>query len=129
MKIFICEPDDYKAKLMNDVLSVYNYKIITLKKGANLLNEVAVHQPTVIIYNEDFSTYDTESTLDKLHANPETANIPIIFIGGGEKNDKDEDKKFRYDNLIEFVHEPIRLKNLRHYVDRYTTLRTLFVKK
>lgn len=125
MKIFICEPDDYKAKLMHDVLSVYKYKIITIKKGANLLNEVATHQPTVIIYNEDFSTYDTESTLDKLRSNPETANIPIILIGGGNENDD----KFRYDNLIEFVHEPIRLKNLRHYVDRYTTLRTLFVKK
>ncbi len=125
MKIFICEPDDYKAKLMHDVLSVYKYKIITIKKGANLLNEVATHQPTVIIYNEDFSTYDTESTLDKLRSNPETANIPIILIGGDNENDD----KFRYDNLIEFVHEPIRLKNLRHYVDRYTTLRTLFVKK
>ncbi len=126
MKIFICEPDDYKAKLMHDVLSVYKYKIITIKKGANLLNEVATHQPTVIIYNEDFSTYDTDSTLDKLHSNPETANIPIILIGG---TDEEKDDKFRYDNLIEFVHEPIRLKNLRHYVDRYTTLRTLFVKK
>ena len=126
MKIFICEPDDYKAKLMHDVLSVYKYKIITIKKGANLLNEVATHQPTVIIYNEDFSTYDTDSTLYKLHSNPETANIPIILIGG---TDEEKDDKFRYDNLIEFVHEPIRLKNLRHYVDRYTTLRTLFVKK
>lgn len=126
MKIFICEPDDYKAKLMHDVLSVYKYKIINIKKGANLLNEVATHQPTVIIYNEDFSTYDTDSTLDKLRSNPETANIPIILIGG---SDDEKDDKFRYDNLIEFVHEPIRLKNLRHYVDRYTTLRTLFIKK
>ena len=32
MKIFICEPDSYKAKLMHDVLSVYDYKIITIKK-------------------------------------------------------------------------------------------------
>jgi len=126
LKIFICEPDDYKAKLMHDVLSVYKYKIINIKKGANLLNEVATHQPTVIIYNEDFSTYDTDSTLDKLRSNPETANIPIILIGG---SDDEKDDKFRYDNLIEFVHEPIRLKNLRHYVDRYTTLRTLFIKK
>ncbi len=126
MKIFICEPDDYKAKLMHDVLSVYKYKIINVKKGANLLNEVAKHQPKVIIYNEEFSTYDSENTLDKLRANPETANIPIILIAG---SDNEKDEKFRYDDLVEFVHEPIRLKNLRHYVDRYTTLRTLFVKK
>jgi response regulator RpfG family c-di-GMP phosphodiesterase len=126
MKIFICEPDDYKAKLMHGVLSVYNYKIITLKKGANLLNEVTAHRPSVIIYNEDFSSYSPESALDRLRSNPETADIPIIFIGGEEK---DEDKRFRYDNLIEYVHEPIRLKNLRHYVDRYTTLRTLITNK
>jgi len=125
MKIFICEPDSYKAKLMHDVLSVYDYKIITIKKGANLLNEIATHQPKVIIYNEDFSSYDSESTLDKIRTNPFTANIPIILIGGS--NDEN-DGKFRYDQLIEFVHEPIRLKNLRHYVDRWTTLRTLYVK-
>ena len=36
MKIFICEQDPYKAKLIQDILGVYNYKIVTVQKQADL---------------------------------------------------------------------------------------------
>ena len=55
MKIFICEPDPYRAKLIQDILGVYNYKLVTVQKQADLFRQVQMQKPAIIVMNEVFT--------------------------------------------------------------------------
>ena len=119
MKIFICEQDPFKAKLIQDILAVYNYKIITVKKQSDFFREAYSQKPAVIVMNEMFAH---DSDMD-----PIISLIPVIYISDKKPSERKVDA-MTLDNLIEFVQEPVKIKNLRHYIDRWTTLRSLYIK-
>ncbi|MGD9898840.1 MAG: response regulator [Calditrichaceae bacterium] len=122
MKVFICEQDQLRAKSMQDILGVYNYTVVTINKQTDLIKEVTSHRPAVIIMNECFAKNSGSDTLNSLRRDPVTAEIPVIFIG--------KDHRFLDDGdaLTEFVEEPIKIKNLRHYIDRWTIFKSLYIK-
>lgn len=127
MKIFVCENDPYRAKLMHDILAVYNYKIVTVGSEGDFFKKAQTQKPAIIVINEKFAQHTGSEMLDVLRRDPSTANIPVIFI----KNDGELEQQFsadRFDQLTEVVHEPIKIKNLRHFVDRWTTFRSLYVR-
>lgn len=124
MKIFICEQDPYRAKLIQDILGVYNYKIVTVKKQTEFFKEAYTQKPAVIVMNELFAQNSEIDILTKMRNDPATSSIPVIFIS----DKKVEPNSYVSDNLTEFVHEPIKIKNLRHYIDRWTTFRSLYIK-
>jgi len=127
MKIFVCEQDPYKAKLMQDILSVYKYKVVTVGNQGDLFKQSHRIKPAIIVMNEAFAQSSTNEILTDLRRNPETANIPVIYI----RNDKSIEQQlapYQFDGLTEIVQEPIKIKNLRHYIDRWTTFRSLYVK-
>mgnify|MGYP005839848867 CR=1 FL=1 len=126
MKIFICEQDPYRAKLIHDILGVYNYKIITVNKHTEFFKEVNSHKPAVIVMNQMFAQNSDTDFLTKMRNNPVTASIPVIYIMNNSQSK--EEVTPRFDNLTEFVSEPIKIKNLRHYIDRWTTFRSLYVR-
>jgi len=127
MKIVICEQDSFKARSMEALLGAYSYKVITVKKNGDLFRHVNHQHPAVIIINDGFTEDKGIDTLNRLKNDPETSNIPIIYIGK-------EHKSTGYNHsinhsLVEFVEEPVKIKNLRHYIDRWTTLSSLYVRK
>jgi len=126
MKIFVCEQDPYRAKLIHDILGVYNYKIVTLDKFGDFFKEAYQQKPAVIVMNEQFARESGTEVLSKLRTDPVTAHIPVIFI----RNDGTLENAIPLngDTLTEFVAEPIKIKNLRHYIDRWTIFRSLYIK-
>lgn len=127
MKIFVCENDPYRAKLMHDILSVYNYKIVTVGSEGDIFKKAQLQKPAIIVLNERFAQHSGNEMLELLRRDPSTANTPVIFI----KNDDSLEKQlaqYRFDQLTEVVQEPIKIKNLRHIVDRWTTFRSLYVR-
>jgi len=127
MKIFICEQDPYRAKLMQDILSVYNYKIITMRKQNDIFKEVQDQHPAVIVIDDKFAKDSGSEMLTLLRQNPKTASIPVIYISDAIPLEQ-QFSQYRYDMLTEIVQEPIKIKNLRHYIDRWTTFRSLYIK-
>jgi len=127
MKIFICEQDPYRAKLIQDILGVYNYKIITVNKHTEFFKEVNSHKPAVIVMNQMFAQNSETDFLTKMRSNPVTSSIPVIYIMNN-KISNEEEQVPKFDELTEFVSEPIKIKNLRHYIDRWTTFRSLYVR-
>lgn len=126
MKIFICEQDVAKAKFMQAILGVYNYKVVTVEKHTDLLRNLNHQKPAVIIINQKFSKNSGLDTVARLREDPETSRIPIIYIGSDCEDMQLNELKMA--NLIEFVEEPVRIKNLRHYIDRWTTFRSLYMR-
>ncbi len=123
MKIFICEQNQEKAKNMQAILDIYSYRVVTFQRNSDLIRQIQQQSPAVIILNEDFTDSYGMDTLRKIKNDPITSKIPVIYI----KN-SDSSLKPVYDNFTQVIQEPIKIKNLRHFIDRWTTLRTLYVK-
>ncbi|RMH62407.1 MAG: response regulator [Calditrichaeota bacterium] len=126
MRIFICEHDNGRARSMQAILSDYSYKVVTIEKNTDLFKRVNQQKPAVIIINEGFTDAAGIDTLNRLKNDPATRDIPVIFIGRNEKilhyaQSSDHNK-------LEVVGEPVKIKNLRHYIDRWTTLKSIYLK-
>ena len=80
MKVMICESDQDKAKVIEDLLNVYKFKVITLTDGMNFVKKVQSCKPAVIIMNEKFTKKPGDIVLNQLRTNPVGANTPVIFI-------------------------------------------------
>jgi DNA-binding response OmpR family regulator len=128
MKIMICEENQDKAKVIEDLLNVYKYKVITLTESLNFVKKVQTYKPAVIIMNEKFAKKPGEKMLNQLRTNPVGANTPVIFISD-ENNNHLNINNFSGDALLEFVQEPYKIKHLRHFVDRWTLFRSLHIKQ
>jgi DNA-binding response OmpR family regulator len=128
MKIMICEENQDKAKVIEDLLNVYKYKVITLTESLNFVKKVQTYKPAVIIMNEKFAKKPGDKMLSQLRTNPVGANTPVIFISD-ENNNHLNVHNFSGDALLEFVQEPYKIKHLRHFVDRWTLFRSLHIKQ
>ncbi|KAA3609795.1 MAG: response regulator [Calditrichaeota bacterium] len=126
MKIFICEQDQGKAKSMQAILGHYSYKVVTVQKNTDLFKQVNQQRPAVIIVNEGFNENCGVETINRLKNDPETSHIPVIYIGND--NEMVSSLYPPKSTNVEVVQEPVKIKNLKHYIDRWTTFRTLYIK-
>ena len=128
MKIMICNNNSDNAKVLEDLLKVYHFKLITLTENGQFYKEVQNHKPSVIILNENFTEKSINVLINQLRSNPTTSKIPVIYISD-KINGADTLNTFAQDSLIQLMQEPYKIKNLRHYIDRWTTLRSLYVRQ
>jgi len=126
MKIFICEKDQSKAKSMQAILGHYSYKVVTVQKNTDLFKQVNQQRPAVIIVNESFNEHGGVETINRLKNDPETSSIPVIYIG--HDNEIVSDLYPQKNTFVEVVQEPVKIKNLKHYIDRWTTFRSIYIK-
>jgi response regulator RpfG family c-di-GMP phosphodiesterase len=126
MKIFICEQDQSKAKSMQAILGHYSYKVITVQKNTDLFKQASQQHPALIIVNESFNENSSIETINRLRNDPETSDIPVIYIG--HDNEGISNLYPQNDTFFEFVQEPVKIKNLKHYIDRWTTFRSINIK-
>ncbi len=127
MKIFICEHDPYRAKLIQDILGVYNYKLVTVNEHNNFLEKAHSQKPAVIVMDAKFADTYNQDIIGRLRSDPVTSQIPVIYINSSEYNSTVSEQPI-FDELTAVVNEPLKIKNLRHYIDRWTTLRSLYIK-
>jgi response regulator RpfG family c-di-GMP phosphodiesterase len=128
MKIMICEQDEQQVELIKNLLYNYKFKHIVPKIDHNIFQIVLNQKPSIIIFNQKFNKDSQDGLLDQLRSNPETKNIPVIYISN--KSDlKEKLKRFANDSYVQLLSEPYRLKLFRHSVDRWTTFRSLYVKQ
>ncbi len=128
MKVMICESDQDKAKVIEDLLNVYKFKVITLTDGMNFVKKVQSCKPAVIIMNEKFTKKPGDIVLNQLRTNPVGAKTPVIMISENSTTQSILNN-FSGDSLLELVQEPYKIKHLRHFVDRWTLFRSLHIKQ
>lgn len=128
MKVMICEQDPDKAKVIEDLLNVYKFKVIKLTDSINFVKKVQTYKPAVIVMNRNFTKKPGEIMLTQLRTNPVGARTPVIYISD-ESNDSLKLNNFSGDTLLELMQEPYKIKHLRHFIDRWTLFRSLHVKQ
>jgi DNA-binding response OmpR family regulator len=128
MKVMICEKDQDKAKVIEDLLNVYKFKVIKLTDSINFIKKVQSYKPAVIIMNNSFANKPGDMMLNQLRTNPIGARTPVIYIS--EDNDNEATITNTTDDaLLELMQEPYKIKHLRHFIDRWTLFRSLHVKQ
>ena len=127
MKIMICEGNIGKAKLLMDLLNVYKFRLIILTENGEFFKKVQSYKPAIIIINKKFIEKPGENIINQIRSNPVSSKTPIIYISDSTDliNKAEELSK---DSLTELIQEPYKIKHLRHYVDRWTTFRSLYIK-
>ena len=128
MKVMICEENPDKAKVIQDLLNVYKFKVITLTESLNFVKKVQAHKPAVVIINEKFTKKPGNIMIDQLRTNPVGAKTPVIYISE-DNNVKQILNSNGGDSLLELMQEPYKIKHLRHFIDRWTLFRSLHVKQ
>ena len=128
MNVIICESNAARTKVLNDVLNVFPLNLITINKNANLFKQIENHKPAIIILNEKFAPNSGKEMITRLRSNPLSKVIPIIFISESEQL-ADNPGPPGPDSLLEIMQEPIKIKFLRHCIDRWTTFRSLHIKQ
>ena len=124
----ICEENQDKAKVIEDLLNVYKFKVITLTESLNFVKKVQTYKPAVVILNEKFMKKSGDQMLNQLRTNPVGAKTPVIFISE-DNNVKQILNDFSGDSLLELMQEPYKIKHLRHFIDRWTLFRSLHIKQ
>jgi len=66
MKVMICEENPDKAKVIEDLLNVYKFKVITLTESLNFVKKVQENKPAVVIINEKFTKKPGDIMLNQL---------------------------------------------------------------
>ena len=128
MKVMICEENQGKAKVIEDLLNVYKFKVITLTESLNFIKKVQSHKPAVVIISEKFMKKPGDLMMNQLRKNPVGAKTPVIFIS--EDNTVEQVlNNFSGDSLLELLQEPYKIKHLRHFIDRWTLFRSLHIKQ
>ena len=125
MKVFICEQDQSKAKSMEAILGHRSYKVVTVQKNNDLFKQVSQQRPALIIVNQNFTDDFGVDTINRLKNDPNTSKIPVIYIGKNENIYTSDSERHSF---VEVVQEPVKIKNLKHYIARWTTLRSLYIK-
>jgi|694.fasta_scaffold119317_4 CheY-like chemotaxis protein len=81
MKILIIDDEDDVRDIASMCLGLIDgEQVLTASGGAEGLELAEQHAPDVILLDLMMPVMDGTETIQKLRANPKTANIPVIFL-------------------------------------------------
>ncbi len=121
MRILIVDLEHRNEKLFTDIFDRYKFNenvTSTIKKAQSLLKEFHPHLVVISLYKKDEWDF-----LDYLKKNDTLKLIPVVGITSNEKKKEEVQKKY---DLLEIFVEPVKLKNIRHAVQRWTHYGTLY---
>jgi len=79
-EILIVDDIPFNLKLLSDVLTSNNYKVMVATNGKTALKIATLKRPHLILLDVIMPEMDGFEICQQLKANPKTRNIPIIFI-------------------------------------------------
>ncbi len=125
MKVLVFETSKDRAKLINDLLEDYRYKIHINYHGDEVISEVQNVKPSLIIVNSNVRPDSGVSILEKIKTDPRYSKIPVILISNFTSTELPTKLK-KYPN-VDYLVEPFKIKNFRHIVERWINFRSLYV--
>ena len=123
MRVLVYENSKDRAKLIQDLLGRYRYKVEVKYDSPATIEGIQNLKPTLIILNMNNKNH--LELLDKMGNNSRLSKIPMILISSDASGVVIE--KTRNFSNVDFLVEPFKIKNFRHLVERWITLRSLYV--
>ena len=123
MRVLVYENSKDRAKLLQDLLGRYRYKVEVKYDSPTTLEGIQELKPTLIILNVNNKNH--VELLEKISRNTRLSKIPMILISTDASREVIA-KMHNFTN-VDYLVEPFKIKNFRHMVERWVTLRSLYV--
>ncbi|MFZ0390888.1 MAG: hypothetical protein WAN36_10560 [Calditrichia bacterium] len=123
MKVLVYETSKDRAKLIEDLLGSYRYKIFMHHDNHASINQVLDIKPSLIIMNANHREH--VEMLEKLKKHSRLSKIPVILISNLDHSEIIN----QLSDLpnVDCLTEPIKIKNFRHVIERWVNFRSLYL--
>ncbi|NJL01102.1 MAG: response regulator [Spirulinaceae cyanobacterium SM2_1_0] len=122
-RILIVDDNAHNIAIIFDALQDLGYELRIARDGQSALTKVSCESPDLILLDVMMPGIDGFETCRRLKANPETADVPVIFMTGmGETADRV--RGFAAGG-IDYLVKPVRLPELRARLTTHLTLNQL----
>jgi two-component system chemotaxis response regulator CheY len=81
-RILIVEDDPNLRIVIRMVLERAGYEIAEARHGAEALESIVVEMPDLVIADMTMPVMNGVELIDRIHANPPTASLPVILLSG-----------------------------------------------
>ena len=121
--ILIVDDNPINMKLAVSVLQSYNFNILVSMNGESCLKQARENSPDIILLDVLMPGIDGFETCKRLKANPETRDIPVIFMTALSDT---EDKITGFEvGAVDYVTKPIKINEVLARLKVHIQLRQL----
>jgi CheY-like chemotaxis protein len=107
--------------LLNTTLRFKGYRVVTARNGTEALDAIEQERPAVIITDILMPQMDGFSLVHRLRLNPDTRDIPIIFLSATYVTP--EDKSFAMTlGVIQFVEKPVNFEEFLPALEKLVSM-------
>jgi len=107
--LLVVEDDPDILNLLDTTLTFRDYRVITARNGREALDAVQRERPTLVIADIMMPSLDGFGLVHRLRINPETRNIPVVFITATYVSP--EDREFALNvGATRFIQKPVDLE-------------------
>ena len=107
--LLIVEDDRDILKLLDATLTFKGYRVITAHNGTEALEVIQIKRPAIVITDIMMPRLDGFGLVHRLRINPETRDIPVVFITATFMTP--EDKEFALNiGATRFIQKPVDLE-------------------
>jgi DNA-binding response OmpR family regulator len=118
--LLIVEDDPDILKLLSTTLTFSGYRVITTRNGKEGLEAVKQERPAIVIADIMMPKLDGFGLVHRLRINPETRNLPVVFITATYV--AAEDKEFALNiGATRFIEKPVDLEKLLAMIAELST--------
>jgi two-component system cell cycle response regulator DivK len=119
-KIIIAEDSSVIQNLTTKILSIQNYKIVSVKNGKDVLKKLDEDTYDLVLLDINMPVMDGVECAKHIrnHQNEHIKNIPIIAISGNAKNYTVED--FKSMGINDYLPKPLDYDQMVDMVNQYT---------
>ena len=123
-KILIIEDDPAVLDNLEDILTLEDFQVVTATNGVQGIEAAQQHQPDLILCDIMMPQLDGYGVVTALRANPQTQNIPFIFLTA--KADRLEQREGMELGADDYLTKPFRpqevVKAITTRLDRHAAL-------
>src|SRR6266542_2368341 len=107
--LLIVEDDPDILKLLDATLTFKGYRVIPARNGKEALEILQIKRPTIVITDIMMPTLDGFGLVHRIRINPETRDIPVVFITATYVTR--EDREFALSiGATRFIQKPVDLE-------------------
>src|SRR4029453_2560923 len=107
--LLIVEDDPDILKLLDAALTFRGYRVITARNGKEGLEAIKVKRPAIVIADIMMPKLDGFGLVHRMRINPETRDIPVVFITATYVAREDRDFALNL-GATRFIQKPVDLE-------------------
>ncbi|HXI22100.1 MAG TPA: response regulator, partial [Gemmatimonadales bacterium] len=108
--VLLVDDEDALRRVMRDLLIRDGYEVVEARTGAEALDQVDRHAPSVIVLDLNLPGIDGYTVLSELRSRPATAGIPVVVLTA--KGDEDNEVRVFELGADDFLTKPFRARAL-----------------